>query len=131
MTGMDNQSFEDPGKAGECALLFVVGPTLATNLLSTGMIAWKAWYTLPVALDSRQLSLTISPHRQCCGPVREHLCGGSGSMRVDRVFTLLIESAFIYCCIWVCPTSRSVNYHRMAHWTITDFIWDLGFWCVS
>jgi sterol desaturase/sphingolipid hydroxylase (fatty acid hydroxylase superfamily) len=26
-------------------------------------------------------------------------------VRVDRVFALLIESGFIYCCIWVCPTS--------------------------
>ncbi|KAN0129157.1 hypothetical protein V8E53_013028 [Lactarius tabidus] len=79
--GTDKRSIEDPGKVGERALLFVVGPTLATNLLSTGMIAWKAW--------------------QRRGPVREHLCGGSGSMRVDRVFALLIESGFIYCCIWI------------------------------
>jgi hypothetical protein len=28
-------------------------------------------------------------------------------VRVDRVFALLIESGFIYCCIWVCPTSIS------------------------
>jgi hypothetical protein len=35
--------------------------------------------------------------------VREHLCKGSGPVRVDRVFALLIESGFIYCCIWVCP----------------------------
>ena len=27
-------------------------------------------------------------------------------MRVDRVFALLIESGFIYCCIWVCPTAK-------------------------
>ena len=33
-------------------------------------------------------------------------------MRVDRVFALLIESGFIYCCIWVCPTSRSVDAQR-------------------
>jgi hypothetical protein len=33
--------------------------------------------------------------------VREHLCKGSGPVRVDRVFALLIESGFIYCCIWI------------------------------
>ena len=29
-------------------------------------------------------------------------------MRGDRVFAMLIESGFLYCCLWVCPpTSRS------------------------
>jgi hypothetical protein len=79
--GAASRSIEGQGKVGERALLFVVGPTLATNLLSTSLIAWKAW-----------------KHRI---PVREHLCGGSGSVRVDRVFALLIESGFIYCCIWI------------------------------
>jgi hypothetical protein len=79
--GAANRSIEDPGKVGERALLFVVLPTLATNLLSTGLIAWKAW-------ERR-------------GPVKIHLSDGGGSVRVDRVFALLIESGFIYCCIWV------------------------------
>ena len=33
-------------------------------------------------------------------------------MRVDRVFALLIESGFVYCCIWVSPTFRSFDDHR-------------------
>ena len=41
--GTDNRSIEDSSKVGERVLLFVVGPTLATNLLSTGLIAWKSW----------------------------------------------------------------------------------------
>ncbi|KAN0129150.1 hypothetical protein V8E53_013021 [Lactarius tabidus] len=79
------QSLEDESnvKIGELALI-MGGPTLATNLLSTGLIAWKAW--------KRRIS------------VRKHLCGGSGPVRVDRLFALLIESGFIYCCIWACPT---------------------------
>ncbi|KAF8266783.1 hypothetical protein EI94DRAFT_133400 [Lactarius quietus] len=59
----------------------MVGPTLGTNLLSTGLIAWKAW--------QRRIS------------VRKHLFEGSGFVRVDRVFALLIESGLIYCCIWI------------------------------
>ncbi|KAI9428947.1 hypothetical protein H4582DRAFT_2090487 [Lactarius indigo] len=59
----------------------MVGPTLATNLVSTGLIAWKAWQ-----------------HR---ASVRKHLGEGTGSVRVDRVFALLIESGFIYCCAWI------------------------------
>ncbi|KAI9429369.1 hypothetical protein BJY52DRAFT_128223 [Lactarius psammicola] len=61
--------------------LIMVGPTLATNLLSTGLIAWKAWQ-----------------HRTS---IRKHLGEGSGSMRVERVFALLIESGFLYCCPWI------------------------------
>ncbi|KAH8991489.1 hypothetical protein EDB86DRAFT_3079902 [Lactarius hatsudake] len=61
--------------------LIMVGPTLATNLISTGLIAWKAWQ-----------------HRVS---VRKHLGEGTGSVRVDRVFALLIESGFIYCCLWI------------------------------
>ena len=39
-----HQSIEDESnvKLGERALI-LVGPTLATNLLSTGLIAWKFW----------------------------------------------------------------------------------------
>jgi hypothetical protein len=38
-------------KIGERALI-MGGPTLATNLLSTGLIAWKAWCG-PLASDPR------------------------------------------------------------------------------
>ena len=63
--GTDSQRIEDlvedSSKVGERVLLFVVGPTLATNLLSTGLIAWKAWCAPLVASDPRQLFLTMSP----------------------------------------------------------------------
>ena len=59
--GTDNRRIEDQSKLGERVLLFVVGPTLATNLLSTGLIAWKAWCAPLVASDPRQLFLTMSP----------------------------------------------------------------------
>jgi hypothetical protein len=39
--------------------LILVGPTLVTNLLSTGLITWKAWCAL-LASDPRRLSLTTS-----------------------------------------------------------------------
>ncbi|KAH9173221.1 hypothetical protein EDB89DRAFT_747202 [Lactarius sanguifluus] len=61
--------------------LIMVGPTLGTNVVSTGLVAWKAWQ-----------------HRVS---VRKHLGEGSGSVRVERVFALLIESGFIYCCPWI------------------------------
>jgi hypothetical protein len=40
--------------------LIVIGPTLATNLLSTGLIALKAWCAPLAVSDPRPLSLTIS-----------------------------------------------------------------------
>ncbi|KAH9028549.1 hypothetical protein EDB84DRAFT_1498098 [Lactarius hengduanensis] len=61
--------------------LIMVGPTLATNLVSTGLIAWKAW-----------------EHRV---GVKKHLGEASRSVRVERVFALLVESGFLYCCIWI------------------------------
>ena len=40
-----HESIQDASsvKLGERALI-MVGPALGTNLLSTGLIAWKAWY---------------------------------------------------------------------------------------
>jgi len=61
--------------------LIAIGPTLATNLLSTGLIAFKAW--------QRRI------------PVKGYLREGSGFVRVDRAFALLIESGLIYCCFWI------------------------------
>jgi len=45
--GPSHQSIleESDVKTGERALI-LAGPTLATNLLSTGLIAWKAWCAL-------------------------------------------------------------------------------------
>ncbi|KAI9450473.1 hypothetical protein BJY52DRAFT_176850 [Lactarius psammicola] len=73
-----NSSVQNESNLGP---LIMVGPTLATNLLSTGLIAWKAWQ-----------------HRIS---IRKHLGEAGGSVRVERVFALLIESGFIYCCLWI------------------------------
>jgi len=61
--------------------LIMICPTLATNLLSTGLIAWKAW----------QRRITVG----------KHLREGRRFVRVDRVFALLIESGLIYSFIWI------------------------------
>ncbi|KAH9037099.1 hypothetical protein EDB85DRAFT_1888561 [Lactarius pseudohatsudake] len=53
----------------------MVGPTLATNLVSTGLIAWKAW--------ERRVE------------VKKHLGEASRCVRTERVFALLVESGFI------------------------------------
>ncbi|KAH9173207.1 hypothetical protein EDB89DRAFT_2242408 [Lactarius sanguifluus] len=61
--------------------LYMVGPSLGTNLLSTGLIAWKAW--------KRRVF------------VKKHLAGGTGSVSVERFLALLIESGFLYCIPWI------------------------------
>ncbi|KAH9052580.1 hypothetical protein EDB87DRAFT_425335 [Lactarius vividus] len=66
---------------GDRGPFIMVGPTLGTNLVSTGLIAWKAWQ-----------------HRV---EVKKHLGEASRSVRVERVFALLVESGFIYCCVWI------------------------------
>ncbi|KAH9995256.1 hypothetical protein BJV77DRAFT_1066347 [Russula vinacea] len=71
-----HQSIQDQSsvKLGERALI-MVGPTLGTNLLSTGLIAWKSW-----------------EHRIT---VKKYMGEGSISIRVEKIFALLIESGFI------------------------------------
>ncbi|KAH8985004.1 hypothetical protein EDB92DRAFT_2105738 [Lactarius akahatsu] len=71
-----NRSFQ-----GDRGPLIMVGPTLATNLVSTGSITWKAW-----------------EHRVS---VRKHLGEANRCVRTERVFALLVESGFIYCCVWI------------------------------
>ncbi|KAF8266789.1 hypothetical protein EI94DRAFT_133536 [Lactarius quietus] len=78
--GIALESELEPGTSNAFDLVMVC-PTLATNLLSTGLIAWKAW--------KRRIS------------IRKHLFERSGFARVDRIFALLIESGLIYCCIWM------------------------------
>ncbi|KAI9450481.1 hypothetical protein BJY52DRAFT_1191834 [Lactarius psammicola] len=59
----------------------IVGPMLGTNILSTLLIAWKAW-----------------EYRR---NVSAHLRKGSPSDRAEKILALLIESGFVYCLLWV------------------------------
>jgi len=74
-----------PGTQGEGGLregplaAIIVGPILGTNVLSTSLIAWKAW-----------------EYRRSVGALRK----GSPSERVGNVLGLLIESGFVYCLLW-------------------------------
>ncbi|KAI0258520.1 hypothetical protein BC834DRAFT_1036326 [Gloeopeniophorella convolvens] len=61
--------------------MVIVAPMLGTNILSTSLIAWKAW-----------------EYRR---HVRANLRHGSPSQRVEKVLALLIESGFLYCLLWI------------------------------
>ncbi|KAF8466063.1 hypothetical protein DFH94DRAFT_781592 [Russula ochroleuca] len=75
-----------PGTQGEQNLeegkvaVIVAAPMLGTNVLSTFLIAWKAW-----------------EYRRVVGT---QLRRGSHSERLERVLALLIESGFGYCLLW-------------------------------
>ncbi|KAI0259494.1 hypothetical protein BC834DRAFT_628732 [Gloeopeniophorella convolvens] len=53
---------------------------LGTNIISTGLIGWKAW-------EHRKAVQTLSNK-------------GDGAGRVERVLALLIESGAVYCLLW-------------------------------
>lgn len=75
-----------PGTHGEERLpegklaVIIVAPMLGTNVLSTSLIAWKAW-------EIRRVLGT-------------QLRKGSRSERVEKILALLIESGFVYCLLW-------------------------------
>jgi hypothetical protein len=102
-----HESIQDASsvKLGERALI-MVGPTLGTNLLSTGLIAWKAWsvYCLQV-IDDPHSSDEQCVYRQHRISVKKYMGEGSVPMRVEKVLALLIESGFLYCCLWVRTTT--------------------------
>ncbi|KAI9439094.1 hypothetical protein H4582DRAFT_2098305 [Lactarius indigo] len=71
---------ESGKKPGECALI-LIGPLLATNILSTALIGIKAWQ-----------------HRDA---VLKHLGMSSVAIRVEKTFIIFIESGLAYFGIWV------------------------------
>ncbi|KAI0300032.1 hypothetical protein B0F90DRAFT_1817829 [Multifurca ochricompacta] len=88
-------------KLGERALI-MVGPTLGTNILSTGLIAWKAWQ-----------------HRVFVG---KHLGEGNVSVRVEKVLALLIESGFVYCCLWILYLISAFRVFPEPGFTVMDAV---------
>jgi len=79
---MNNPGAQDGGGIAEGKVAaIVVGPMLGTNILSTSLIAWKAW----------EYRRTVSAH----------LRKGSQSDRAEKVLALLIESGFVYCLLWI------------------------------
>ena len=79
--------------------MIIVGPMLGTNVLSTSLIAWKAWYVVCV-LVCIMTANTLIP-REYRRTVGAQLRKGSPSERVEKVLGLLIESGFVYCLLWV------------------------------
>ncbi|KAI0056956.1 hypothetical protein BV25DRAFT_1480917 [Artomyces pyxidatus] len=71
---------ESNSKEGRRALV-LAGPTLATNLCATLLIAYQAW-RYRVAVNA-------------------HLNENNAATKVEKIFALLVESGVVYCVMWV------------------------------
>ncbi|KAI0054213.1 hypothetical protein BV25DRAFT_1833726, partial [Artomyces pyxidatus] len=67
-------------KQGRRALI-LVGPTLATNVCATLLIAYKAWH-----------------YRVA---VKAHLNEDNAATKVEKILALLVESGVVYCVMWI------------------------------
>jgi hypothetical protein len=114
-----------PGTRGQQNLnegklaVIIVAPMLGTNVLSTSLIAWKAWYVVCALVSLPPLLRRLTPpplplHREYRRTVGAQLRKGSPSERVEKVLGLLIESGFVYCLLWVIA-SWSVRRLREKH----------------
>ncbi|KAI0030276.1 hypothetical protein K488DRAFT_54556, partial [Vararia minispora EC-137] len=76
--------------------------SLASNLIATSLISWRAWR-----------------HRQ---EIRDHLISGTRRTMVERLLALLVESGVLYCAVWVNPFDCSV-YSGSFDYLVTDFVY--------
>lgn len=103
----------EPDQAGSSAILrggghplILVGPTLATNFLSTSLIVLQAWCVWHASLRS---SVSVLKERGATSRRRKrrtlinHLGRYGIAIQAEKIFALLIESGFAYCCFWVRP----------------------------
>ncbi|KAF5371637.1 hypothetical protein D9758_003372 [Tetrapyrgos nigripes] len=72
----------NPSNVGSQTRGFIISlPTITTNAVATGLIAWKAWN-----------------HHQ---DLKKNLQNSSSLTRVQKVLLLLVESGTLYCLLWV------------------------------
>jgi hypothetical protein len=89
-------------KQGDARAAIMIGPTLATNLLSTFLIGIQAWWVVNSAWVLVPFFFASSrDHRRKRDVLFNHLSRDSAAIRVEKVLAMLVESGFVYCCIWV------------------------------
>ncbi|KAI0056961.1 hypothetical protein BV25DRAFT_1920599 [Artomyces pyxidatus] len=71
---------ESNAKEGRRALI-LAGPTIATNVCATSLIAYKAW------------KYRVS--------VKAHLNEDNAATKVEKILALLVESGVVYCVMWI------------------------------
>lgn len=73
--------------------------SVATNFLSTALIAWQAWCAFISYLIS--VSLLTVKIREYRVSVKRYLNSHGKSTSVERILALWVESGVIYLCFWV------------------------------
>ncbi|KAI0259484.1 hypothetical protein BC834DRAFT_974204 [Gloeopeniophorella convolvens] len=94
---------------GTLVLIFAL-PMLSTNVVSTVLIAWKAW--------ERRLV------------VRKYLGTGNATQRVEKALALLIESGAVYSLLLVLYILMAFNIIPVSDWTTISDISILNVSCI-
>jgi len=92
-------------KEGDARATIMIGSTLATNLLSTILIGIQAWWVIDFKHESLPFFFLFSmrEHRRKRGVLLNYLSSSSAAIKFEKVVAMLVESGFVYCCIWVRP----------------------------
>ncbi|EIM84382.1 uncharacterized protein STEHIDRAFT_112776 [Stereum hirsutum FP-91666 SS1] len=77
--------------------------SLATNILGTGLIAYKAWQ-----------------HRRS---MKMYIAGASRMTIVETTLALLVESGVVYCCVWADPLTSLPSAYPFLHLNDTRTPW--------
>jgi hypothetical protein len=101
-----DQSFQEGTgvKQGDARAAIMIGSTLATNLLSTVLIGIQAWWVIDFRHESHLFFFfffSMRVHRRKRGLLLNYLSSSSAAIRFEKVVAMLVESGFVYCCIWV------------------------------
>jgi hypothetical protein len=89
-------------KLDDPRVLILVGPTLATNVLSTSLIGIQVWW-VSISLTTKVFFFSSQEreNRRNRRVLISHLSRNSVAIRAEKVLAMLFESGFVYCCIWV------------------------------
>ena len=85
--------------------LILVLPALATNFLSALLIGIQAWCVPPTGLCvvPRMLKMEwlYAIYRRRRRTLIDYLNEKSTAIKAEKIFALVVESGFAYCCVWV------------------------------
>ncbi|EIN09319.1 hypothetical protein PUNSTDRAFT_44689 [Punctularia strigosozonata HHB-11173 SS5] len=72
--------------------------SMASNLIATGLIAYKGWSVCPLRFSSIATKVALRKHRRM---IKQSLIEGSTRTIAERALSILIESGAFYCCFWI------------------------------
>ena len=79
----------------------LLGFLLGSNLWTTSIIAWRAWFVWSHCFYTRSLMGPCQYRRQHRQFIKAQLGEGTARTNAEKILSHLIESGAIYCFIWV------------------------------